>query len=367
MGRLNRGANKNVTSMFGGAQTAQLQTQLHQRDEEIAALKEQLESIKVTAASTEAAIERYALDQFIPLRLPQGLTQPRKYFDPKGMEKLRRSIAKVGVQEPLLVRPSPDGKLEIVSGERRWRSALELQLAELPAIPKELSDEEALEIALVANLMREDLNPVEESDSIVALIALRLRLDRQHLSSVLFKIKNLRTRRQLSNQEIAQELQDTAENSEILTAESIGDVDAILSEFSISLESFVANRLTALEKMPEPLLEAVRSGQIEFSKADVIRRSDLPSDQQAHLLTEAIDTGLTKQALMDRVQGLKAEVAAVKEPQAVDLRTQVHQDYQKLRSKRVWSKLEKSPKLRKKAERVAQLIGELLADIESSR
>lgn len=363
MGRLNRGANKNVTSMFGGAQTAQLQTQIYQRDEEIAALKDQLVAIKTASSSGEGGIERYAIDQFTPLRLPQGLTQPRKYFDPKGMEKLRRSIAKVGIQEPLLVRPSPDGKLEIVSGERRWRCALELQLAELPAISKDLVDEEALEIALVANLMREDLNPVEESDSIVALIALRLKLDRQRLPSVLFKIKNLRTRRQLSNQEIAQALQDAAENSEILTAEAIGDVDAILSEFSISLESFVANRLTALEKMPEQLLDAVRSGQIEFSKADVIRRSDLPPAQQDHLLTEAIDAGLTKQALMDRVQSLKAETM-VNPPQAVDLRTQVHQSYQKLRSKRVWTQLEKDPKLRKKIERMAQLMGELLADIE---
>ncbi|NJL86157.1 MAG: ParB/RepB/Spo0J family partition protein [Leptolyngbyaceae cyanobacterium SM1_1_3] len=196
-----------------------------------------------------SSVQRYLTADFIALRLPDGLTQPRKYFDRLALDKLKTSIQKVGIQEPLLVRPADDGKLEIISGERRWRSAMELGLTQLPALVKELSDEEALEIALVANLMREDLNLVEESDSIIALIALRLKISRDRLPSILFKIKNLRSRYRYTNTEIlAVMTEDKAENSRILSKEAIADIDAIFAEFSMTLESFAANRLTALQK-----------------------------------------------------------------------------------------------------------------------
>lgn len=358
MGRLNRGANKNVTSMFGGAQTAQLQTQITQRDEEIAALKEQLNELKSSSLSAESTgVEQYSTEQFIPLQLPNGLSQPRKYFDPNGMAKLKHSISKVGVQEPLLVRPGENGKLEIISGERRWRCGLDLQLPELPAISRQLSDEEALEIALVANLMREDLNPVEETDSIVALIALRLKLDRQQLPSILFKIKNLRTRKQLSNEEIAFELEDYVENSGILTADSISDLDMILSEFSITLESFVANRLTAVMKMPEELLNAVRQGKLDFSKADVIRKADLSLELRQELLQNAIDKGMTKKALADRVKEIKAN----SEGHNSD-RVQV---LQRLGSKKNLKKIESNPALKKKFQRLTTLAEELMQALEA--
>jgi ParB family chromosome partitioning protein len=358
MGRLNRGANKNVTSMFGGAQTAQLQTQITQRDEEIAALKEQLEDLQSFSLSTESTgVERYPTEQFIPLQLPNGLSQPRKYFDPKGMAKLKRSISKVGVQEPLLVRPGKEGKLEIISGERRWRCGAELQLPEMPAISRQLSDEEALEIALVANLMREDLNPVEETDSIVALIALRLKLDRQQLPSILFKIKNLRTRKQFSNEEIAFELEDCDENSGILTADSISDLDTILSEFSITLESFVANRLIAIMKMPEELLNAVRQGSLDFSKADVIRKADLSPELQQELVQDAINKGLTKKALTDCIKEIKAD----SEENSPDI-TQV---FLRLRSKKNLKRIENSSVLKKKFQRLTTLAEELVQALEA--
>jgi ParB family chromosome partitioning protein len=352
--------NRNVAAMFGGAQTAQLQTQLSQRDEEIAALKEELEALKTSADRT--GVQRFPIDQFIPLQLPDGLTQPRKYFDPGGMEKLKRSIKKVGVQEPLLVRPGRDDKLEIVSGERRWRTSLELGLGDLPVISKTLSDEEALEIALVANLMREDLNIIEETDSIIALIGLRLKVGRDQLPSLLFKIKNLRTRKQLSNAEISQELSEGGENSGILSLEAIRDIDAILAEFSITLESFAANRLTALE-MPDTLLSAVREGKLAFSKADVIRRANLPQEQQSHLLHEAIEQGLTKSALMATVKALKEKNKT--NPQD-GLREQFHQSYQQLRSKKVWQKIEAEPKLKEKFRKMQALAEELLTAVDKS-
>lgn len=364
---MQRGVNRSVSNMFGGAQAAQLQAQIHERDEEIVELKQQLEALRLSPEESDG-VRRYPIEQFVPLRLPDGLTQPRKYFDPNGMEKLKLSIQKVGVQEPLLARRGSDGRLEIVSGERRWRSAKDLQLIELPAILKELDDEQALEIALIANLMREDLNPVEETDSIVALVALRLKVNHEQLPSILFKIKNLRSRYKKSDQQILQDLQEeNAENSGILTETAIKDIDSILAEFGLGLESFVANRLVALQKMPELLLEAVRKGDIGLSKADVIRKSELPLDDQEKILEKAINDGLTKQDISKQVQALKyspTEVS-VKRPstEQVDLKTQVHQRYQNVRQKKIWKRIESSPKLKKKMERVNALLSELLASV----
>lgn len=89
--------------------------------------------------------------------------QPRKYFAPEALEELASSIAKEGILQPLLVRPLPDGNYQIVAGERRWRASRLANLRTLPVIVKEMSDEQALAIALIENLQREDLNPMEEA------------------------------------------------------------------------------------------------------------------------------------------------------------------------------------------------------------
>jgi ParB family chromosome partitioning protein len=88
--------------------------------------------------------------------------QPRKVFEPGAIAELAASIAEKGVLQPLLVRPADVG-YEIVAGERRFRAAQEAGLSHVPVIVRELSDQEALEIAIVENLQREDLNPVEEA------------------------------------------------------------------------------------------------------------------------------------------------------------------------------------------------------------
>jgi ParB family chromosome partitioning protein len=101
--------------------------------------------------------------QSIPVdQLRAAPGQPRKVFDPGAIAELTASIAEKGILQPLLVRPSDDG-YEIVAGERRFRAAREAGLTRVPVIVRELSDQEALEIAIVENLQREDLNPVEEA------------------------------------------------------------------------------------------------------------------------------------------------------------------------------------------------------------
>ena len=89
--------------------------------------------------------------------------QPRKTFDEEALMQLAESIREHGVLQPLLVRPRTDGSYQLVAGERRWRAARMAGLSEVPVVIRELSEEETMEIALIENLQREDLNPVEEA------------------------------------------------------------------------------------------------------------------------------------------------------------------------------------------------------------
>lgn len=89
--------------------------------------------------------------------------QPRRDFDEKALAELADSISQHGVLQPLLVRPLLDGGYQIVAGERRWRASRMAGLTEVPVVIRELSDGETMELALIENLQREDLTPVEEA------------------------------------------------------------------------------------------------------------------------------------------------------------------------------------------------------------
>jgi ParB family transcriptional regulator, chromosome partitioning protein len=100
----------------------------------------------------------------IDLLTPSPL-QPRRRFDPTALDELASSIAEKGVLQPLLVRPDPSnaGRYEIIAGERRWRASQLAQVHDVPVHIVELSDAEVLEVALIENLQRQDLSPVEEA------------------------------------------------------------------------------------------------------------------------------------------------------------------------------------------------------------
>lgn len=88
---------------------------------------------------------------------------PRKHFDDASLEELAASIASRGVIQPIIVRPKGKGRYELVAGERRWRAAQKARLHDMPALVRDLSDREVMALALIENLQREDLNPVEEA------------------------------------------------------------------------------------------------------------------------------------------------------------------------------------------------------------
>lgn len=114
-----------------------------------------------TAASAAAAVRALPIEFIHRSRF-----QPRRDFDGEEMASLVRSVRQSGILQPILVRPDPDrsGSYQIIAGERRWRAAQEAQLHEVPVLIRELSDGEALEIALVENLQRQDLSPLEEAN-----------------------------------------------------------------------------------------------------------------------------------------------------------------------------------------------------------
>ena len=107
----------------------------------------------------------------IPVKqLQPGKYQPRLHMDPAKLSELSESIKAQGVIQPIVVRELSPGKFEIVAGERRWRASQEAGLAEVPVVVRELDDRTVIAMALIENIQREDLNPLEEAQSLQRLI-----------------------------------------------------------------------------------------------------------------------------------------------------------------------------------------------------
>lgn len=111
-------------------------------------------SVALTRGLTELPVEHMAPSRF----------QPRRVFNEAQIDELAASVRDKGVLQPLLVRAAPDGTYEIIAGERRWRAAQRAKIHQVPVIIKEFTDTEVLEVALVENLQRADLTPLEEAE-----------------------------------------------------------------------------------------------------------------------------------------------------------------------------------------------------------
>ncbi|TFU00337.1 ParB/RepB/Spo0J family partition protein [Polymorphobacter arshaanensis] len=127
---------------------------------------------------TTAAPTRLPLAQIVAN--PQ---QPRRQFDAAAMDELVASVRERGLLQPILVRPLPGGRYEVVAGERRWRAAQAAQLHEVPVVVRELDDSAAFEIALIENIQRVDLNAIEEAEGFA-----RLMRDFGHTQEALAKL-----------------------------------------------------------------------------------------------------------------------------------------------------------------------------------
>ena len=168
----------------------------------------------------------------LPLReIEPDPGQPRKTFDDETLAELSASIAEHGLLQPIAVRPKPSGGYLIVAGERRWRASRMAGLTEVPVIVKDVTDEQAMELALVENLQREDLDPVEEAAG----------------------IRELMTRCDLTQEQAARKLGKS--------------------------RSALANSLRLLS-LPETVLELLKSGFITIGHAKVVLGLPTPALQE---------------------------------------------------------------------------------------
>ena len=168
----------------------------------------------------------------VPLReIEPDPGQPRKTFDDETLAELSASIAEHGLLQPIAVRPKPSGGYLIVAGERRWRASRMAGLTEVPVIVKDVTDEQAMELALVENLQREDLDPVEEAAG----------------------IRELMTRCDLTQEQAARKLGKS--------------------------RSALANSLRLLS-LPETVLELLKSGFITIGHAKVVLGLPTPELQE---------------------------------------------------------------------------------------
>jgi ParB family transcriptional regulator, chromosome partitioning protein len=125
----------------------------------------------ILSVSTEGRDARESDLREVPIELiSPNPKQPRRRFDQEALTALAGSLGERGVLQPVLVRPKPGGTYELIAGERRWRAARIAGLESIPALVRQREDAEALELALIENMAREDLNPIEEARACAALV-----------------------------------------------------------------------------------------------------------------------------------------------------------------------------------------------------
>ncbi len=222
------------------------------------------------------------------IQLPKQ--QPRRYFDPDKQAQLVKSVKEHGILEPLLVRPS-GSNYELVAGERLYRAAQEVGLQEIPVVIRDFDDRQALQVALIENLQREDLNPVEETEGILDLLAIELRRSREDIASILHRANHAKNR--------GQELEENV----FLQLQTIESVLAGIGRFTA--ESFRTSRLPLLN-LPSGILQALREGKIEFTKARAIARVK-DEEQRSQLLQQAISKNLSLNEIKAVIKELTQE------------------------------------------------------------
>jgi ParB family transcriptional regulator, chromosome partitioning protein len=262
--------------------------------------------------------------------------QPRQYFDESKLEELAQTIKQHGVLEPLLVRKLANhNQYELVAGGRRYRAASKAGLTEVPVIVRELSNEQAIEIAIIENLQREDLNPVEETEGIINLLAKRLNIRTEEVSPLLHQLQKQLRGRSANN---------VIGSSKIELIQSVFDSLGLME-----LDSFISNRLPLLN-LPKDILEALRAGKIEYTKAKAIARM-ADEKTRIQLLEEAIANSLSLSQIRELI---KAE----QEPkQQSELKTRFDTTYkQAKKAKKLWNDAKKRKQLESLLAKLEKLI-----------
>jgi ParB family transcriptional regulator, chromosome partitioning protein len=215
--------------------------------------------------------------------------QPRRYFAPDQMEQLITSIKAYGILEPLIVRPLANGNYELVAGERRLRAAKAIGLAEVPIVVRDFSDEQAFEVALLENLQRDDLNPIDETEGLLYLLCQVLTCEKDAVVSLLNRAANAKRR----NVDL---MNDEASRIEI--------IDGLFRKVGrLNRESFRTNRLPLLN-IPEDVLQILRQGELEYTKAKAISKLT-DKKQRKSLMEETITQSLSLVQIKQKIQEIE--------------------------------------------------------------
>ncbi|PSB01404.1 ParB/RepB/Spo0J family partition protein [Merismopedia glauca] len=272
-------------------------------------------------------------------RINANPKQPRRWFDPAKMAKLVESVQKYGILEPLLVRPDGFGDYELIAGERRLRAAIELGHKEVPIVSQELSDEEALSISILENLQREDLNPLEEVEAILALLALNLKVTPDTIKSILNEAANQKKRKLDLTENVSRQLEE---------------IENLLSNLGkFTAESFRTSRLPLLN-LPTEVLETLRKGQLEYTKARAIARVK-SLEKRTELLERAIKENLSLTQIKELIQQL--EINQQKPPERV-FQERYSDLGRRLTQAGVWKDTKKYKKLEKLLNDLEQFLSE---------
>ncbi len=261
--------------------------------------------------------------------------QPRRYFDSEKLAQLVASVREHGILEPVLVRPLGDGNYELIAGERRLRAAREVGLNQIPIVSREFSDQEALQVALMENLQRDDLNPIEETEAVLELLAIALDTNVEEVKSIIYQAANAKNR--------GQELKGNVS----LQLEKIESYLAVLGRFN--LESLRSSRLPLLN-LPPKVLESLREGKLEYTKARTIARVK-DEQQRDELLRQAISQNLSLSEIKTRVKEAKEDLEPDEMPERV-LVSRMSELTKRLKKSKAWND-------RKKRDRITKLLDEL--------
>ena len=257
------------------------------------------------------------------------------------MAQLIASVQAHGILEPVLVRPLKNGSYELIAGERRFRAAQEVGLAEIPVVSRGFSDQEALQISLMENLQREDLNPIEETEAILELLAIALGVSTEEVKSLIYQAANAKNR--------SQELKENVS----LQIEKVESYLAELGRFN--LESFRSSRLPLLN-LPNNVLDALREGKLEYTKARVIARVKDEQHRQ-ELLEQAIAQSLSLNEIKARVKELKANSGSEATPEQT-LLGRMSEITKQMRRSKAWTNRKKRDRINKLLNELEQLTGE---------
>ncbi|MBE9259616.1 ParB/RepB/Spo0J family partition protein [Dolichospermum sp. LEGE 00246] len=267
------------------------------------------------------------------IRLPSQ--QPRRYFDPEKLSQLVQSVKEHGILQPLLVRAVND-EYELVAGERRLRAAKAAGLIEVPIISKELSDHQTLQIALLENLQREDLNPIEETEGILELLCIELDVSSAEVISILNQVANAKKRNLELTENVSRQLEI---------------VESVLQGVGrFSAESFRTSRLPLLN-LPDDVLEILRQGQLEYTKARVIAK--LKDDGERR---ELLDKVLNENLSLSEIKQLVKELTPGKTTPKETLNAKYSELGKRLKNAQVWEDAKKTKKLEKLLGDLEQLL-----------